>query len=450
MRYLIGLDIGTSSVKGVMMTVDGKITKEAHSVFNYKTDGRITEISSENFLSSCVSAIKALTDAVSDGEVLGICAASASGNLLLVDKSGKATTPIINWQDTRVENEAREILGDINVDELYNQTGWPFDYKTFPLAQACYLKKHSPDLLENCDKVCMSTEYLYYVMTGKWGISSSAGTPFYFIDQVSGKYVTKLLEMLEIPEEKLPPIMPCGAVLGTTTTAFEEKTGIPSNIPVILGTFDHPSAARGAGVLNEGELLLSCGTSWVGFFPIRDREKIAKAKMLIDPFLAPSGFWGAMTSVPSVSARIKLYTERYIDNTEKAFDILSQLSLKSVEGAGGLKLNLFDEPCDEKILSYPKEHIARAISEGAVNLLKSKLDVLKKAGISANSAIMVGGPSENPVLVELISQMCGFPVKVTHGASAGAVGAAIMAGIGIGEYKDEYHAQSLINRQTKE
>ena len=57
---------------------------------------------------------------------------------------------------------------------------------------------------------------------------------------------------------------------------------------------------------------------------------------------------------------------------------------------------------------------------------------------------MVGGPSENPVLVELISEMCGFPVTVTHGASAGAVGAAIMAGIGVGEYKDEKHAQSVM------
>ena len=57
---------------------------------------------------------------------------------------------------------------------------------------------------------------------------------------------------------------------------------------------------------------------------------------------------------------------------------------------------------------------------------------------------MVGGPSENPVLVELISEMCGFPVKVTHGASAGAVGAAIMAGIATDEYKDEYHAQRVM------
>ncbi len=444
MRYLIGLDIGTSSVKGVLMSVDGKIKKEAHASFTYETEGDIVEISADSFLASCVSAIKTLADAASDGEICGICSASASGNLVLVDEDGKPTTPIINWQDKRVNGEPAEVLGDIDLDALYKRIGWPFGGKAFPLAQACYMKKHSPELLEKCGKVAMSTEYLYYVMTGKWGISGSAGTPFYFIDQVSEKYIPELLEALGLDECRFPPIMPCGSILGATTDEFSQKTGIPAGIPVVLGTFDHPSAARGAGVLNEGELLLSCGTSWVGFFPIKDREKIADAKMLIDPFLAPNGCWGAMTSVASVSARIKLYVERYIDSSDKAFDELSLLAKKSVAGANGLDINLFDEPDDKKILAFPKEHIARAICEGAVNLLKAKLDTLKEKGISADCAVMVGGPSENPVLVELISEMCGFPVKVTHGASAGAVGAAIMAGIGIGEYKDEKHAQSVM------
>lgn len=444
MRYLIGLDIGTSSVKGVLMSVDGKVKEKAHESFSYTSpDDFIIELSPESFLSSCLSAIKTLA-AAADGEICGICAASASGNLLLLDKDGKPITPIINWQDRRVENEAFEVLKGFDGEEIYNRIGWGFDYKTFPLAQTCYIKKNSPELLEKCGKVCMSTEYLYYVMTGKWGISGSAGTPFYLIDQVSEKYIPELLEVLEISEDMLPPIMPCGSVVGTTTEELSEKAGIPSGIPVILGTFDHPSAARGAGVLNEGELLLSCGTSWVGFFPVREREKIAKAKMLIDPFLAPCGCWGAMTSVPSVSARIKMYVERYIDSSEKAYEILSDLAEKSVQGANGLSLCLMDDPCDEKILTFSKEHIARAIMEGAVNLLKDKLDNLKKHGISAERAVMVGGPSENPALVKLISEMCEIEVEVNHGASAGAVGAAVMAGIGTGEYKDEYDALSLM------
>lgn len=443
MQYLIGLDIGTSSVKGVLMTIDGKVIAKAHEGFDYDTNsGGIVEIGADKFTNSCLAAIKSLTDAANGEKIYGICASAATGNLVVLDKDNKPATPIINWQDSRVKTESKEILGDYNADAIYEKIGWPFGGSTFPLAQLCYIKKHQSEILENCSMVAMSTEYLYYILTGKWGISGSAGTPFYMIDQVRGEYIPEFMDALGIDESKLPPIMKCGEVLGYTTEEISKKTGIPSGIPVVLGSFDHPSAARGVGVLDEGQMLLSCGTSWVGFFPVKSREKIAAAKTLIDPFLSPEGCWATMTSVASVSARIKLYVNRYIDDSEKAFDILGELAKKSEQGAGGLCINPKDEPDDELILKYPKEHIARAIMEGTVKLLKDRLDILKEKGISASSAVMVGGPSENPVWIEIIEQICKISVKVIHGSVAGAVGAGVLAGMGIGIYKDEFDAKT--------
>lgn len=447
MKYLIGLDIGTSSVKGVLMTRDGKVTAKAHEDFAYNNDKNgVVEILAENFLRCCFKAIKGLSDSVKDGEVYGICASSASGNLVVLDKDLKPSTAIINWQDSRVNNEAREVLGRLNDSCVYKKAGWPFDYKSFPLAQLCYIIKHSPEILDNAGMVAMSTEYLYYVLTGKWGISLSAGTPFYLIDQTKGIYNSKFLDKLGIDESILPPIKKCGEILGYVTEDISKEIGIPSGIPVVLGSFDHPSAARGAGVLSEGEMLLSCGTSWVGFFPIKSRDLIVKAKTLIDPFLSETrGCWATMISLPSISARIKTYVNRYIDDSEEAYKIFGELASKSKTGADGLNINPLDEPDDNKILKYPKEHIARAIMEGTVKLLKENLDSLKKKGISAECAIMVGGPSENPMWIKIIEEICGIPVKVVHGEVAGAVGAAVLAGIGVGIYNDEYHAQYVFN-----
>lgn len=435
MGYLIGLDMGTSSVKAILMTTDGKVQKVARGVFNYTRfpNGGI-EISAEEYSRVCIRAIKELADSA-DGDVIGICASSASGNLLVLDKQNKPMTGIINWQDKRVGNEAREVLGDIDVDALYRQIGWRFGFKTFPLAQLCYIKKHQPEIIENCGMVCMSTEYLYWRLTGKWGISTSAGTPFFFIDQVKGAYIQELLDVLGIDESKMPPVMGAGEMLGSITKEMAEVTGLNEGTPVVLGTFDHPSAARGVGVLNEGELLLSCGTSWVAFFPVEDREKAINAKILVDPFLSTKGgCWGCMTSVSSISQRIWLYVSIYIDDSENAFPTLSSLAAKCEPGAGGLRINPKEEPDDKEILSYSKEQIARAIMEGTVNLLKERLDNLKGQGISAKSAVMVGGPSEDPMWIRLIEEMCGISVKVIHGQYAGAVGAATLAGIGAGLY----------------
>lgn len=445
MKYLIGLDIGTSSVKGVLMTTKGKVVAKAHESFDYITDETgVVEVEASGFISSNINAIKALAAASKGEEICGICASSASGNLVVVDKSGNAMTAVINWQDKRVGDEAKEILGEMDSFEVYDKIGWPFGYKTFPLAQLCYIKKHKPEILKNCGTVCMSTEYLYYVLTGKWGISNSAGTTFYLIDQQKGKYIPEFLEKLGITESMLPPVMPCGSVLGTITEEASQICGLKAGTPVVLGSFDHPSAARGVGVLNEGQMLLSCGTSWVGFFPVKSREKITAARTLVDPFLSPEGSWATMASVASVSQRISLYVERYIDSSKDKFSVLSGLARKSQPGAGGLTIDPRDEPDDSVILNYSKNHIARAIMEGTVNLLKAKLDMLASHGISASSAVMVGGPSEEPLWIEIIEEMCGIPVRVIHGAVAGAVGAAVIAGIGIGIYKDEYDAKEII------
>ncbi len=445
MEYLIGLDIGTSSVKGVLLTTEGEVVHKAHESFLYtERPGNIVELDAAQFLSACLAAVKTLADGANGERVRGICASSASGNLLVLDKENNPLTPIINWQDKRVTTEPRQVLGDYDAEEIYKTVGWPFGGSAFPLAQLCYIKKHNPEILENCGTVCMSTEYLYYALCGKWGISGSAGTTFYLIDQVKGTYIPEFLDALGISESQLPPVKKCGEVLGVVTDEIAKSTGIPAGIPVVLGSFDHPSAARGVGVLEEGQMLLSCGTSWVGFFPVNDREKIANAHTLIDPFLSPEGGpWATMSSVASLSARIKLYVNRYIDDSEKAYALLGELAQQSESGAGGLVINPQDDFDDEKILKYEKKYIARAIMEGTVRLLAEKLDALKEKGISADSAVMVGGPSENPVWIGIIEEICKIPVKVIHGAVAGAVGAAVLAGIGSGIYKNEHHAHEV-------
>lgn len=447
MSHLIGMDMGTSSVKAILMTEDGKVQKVARGAFEYtKLASGGVEISAESYAKVCIDVIKELSD-YANGDVKAICASSASGNLLVLDKENKPLTGIINWQDKRVGNEAKEVFDYLNPDEFYNQIGWPFGYKAFPLAQMAYIKKNSPEVIKNAGKVCMSTEYLYFLLTGKWGISTSAGTPFFFIDQQKKEYIPHLLETLGVSEDMFPPVMDAAKTLGGILPQMTDATGLKEGTPVVLGTFDHPSAARGVGVLKEGQVLLSCGTSWVGFFPIKDRQKIADAKMLIDPFLAPQGgCWAGMTSVASIAERIWLYVSTFIDDGKDAFNMLSSLAKKAKKGAGGLKINPKDEPNKEEILRFSKENIARAIMEGTVNLLKERLDMLKEKGIGATEGIMVGGPSEDPYWIELIEDMTGIKLSVIHGQYAGAVGAATMAGIGAGLFENEEKAFEYFNK----
>jgi len=449
-QYLIGLDIGTSSVKGVLVAADGSRQYTGRSGFVYTCgdDGSV-EISAQRYLDACFDLFHKLMEQLPQGaELVGLSAASASGNLLLLDENGLPAGPIFNWQDKRVQDEVDRVLGSLDTESYYRSTGWGFDGKTMPLAMLCWYRCHYPAVLDSCSKVCMSTEYLYYCLTGQWGIGTSAGTPFYLIDQCTGKYRMDILEKLGIPEEKLPPVKKTGTVLGTVTEEGAARSGLPVGTPIILGTFDHPSAARGVGVREEGQLLLSCGTSWVGFYPIRDREKIADAHMLIDPFLSESGgTWGGMVSLASVSGQIEAYTRRYIADDDHIYDALTSLAAQSASGAGGLRINPLDEPDDTRILQFPKHHIARAIMEGTVALLAQRVEQLAAQGITATEAVMVGGPSERPLWAKLIQEKTGLAVHVMHGAFAGAIGAAMLAGMAAGLYKDEADAYDRLRER---
>ncbi len=435
MEYLIGLDIGTSSVKGVLIAADGSSRRTGRQEFVYdRSESGHVEIPAERYIAACFALLRQLAEQLPAGARLaGISAASASGNLLLLGADGTPCTPIFNWQDRRTEDEVDRVLPGLDLEAYRRSTGWRFDRKTFPLAALCRYAVREPELLAACSMVCMSTEYLYWRLTGKWGIGPSAGTPFYLIDQTSRTYRADILSALGIPTGKLPPILPTGSVLGAVTADAAAMTGIPAGTPVVIGTFDHPSAARGVGVVREGQLLLSCGTSWVGLYPINERARCLDAGMLADPFLSESGGpWAGMVSLASVSGKLEWYVRRFVADEGDIYGTLVSLAAQGDPGAGGLAVDPTKEPDEERIRSFPKPQVARAVMEGTVRLLAERLHAVAASGVRAEEAVMVGGPSERPLWARLIAEQTGLKVRVMHGAFAGAVGAAMLAGIAAG------------------
>lgn len=447
MKDIIGLDIGTSSIKGIRIGEDGSIRIAGREKFSYRTNksGQV-EIEAREYINTCCRLLRRLS-AAPGGSVLAVCAASASGNLLILNKQGAPVIPIINWQDTRVKGEAKNILQDYDSEELYKAVGWPVNYQGMPLAQLCFQKYHSPKLLEDCGMICMSTEYLYWRLSGTWSLSRSAGTPFYLLDQRTGAYNRRLLEILGINEDKLPPVVKTGMSVGCVTQEGAALSGLAKGTLLVSGSFDHPSAARGAGVFQEGQMLLSCGTSWVGFFPVKNRERILCSRALADPFCSPEGCWGAMVSVPSIAARIKYFAEKYMSCKEEVFRQLDEQAALSCPGADGLVIDLLEEPKNTIIEQFPEKDIARAIMEGAVRLLNDKIKQLALQGICAQEAVIAGGPSESPMWREVISQMTGLKLKISKGAYTGAVGAAVTAAAAVGLYQDEYTAYQALCRR---
>jgi len=430
-KFLIGLDLGTTAIKGVVMDQDNNIIAEASKVTRFmEPEAGWFEVDPEEHYQDVCSIIKELAAKAPD-KITALAMAVASGNSLLTDAAGKPVTNIINWMDQRAVQNPPQSLSNLSVQEVQQVTGWPC-VNSFPLAQLAWLKDNQPKIYNSAGKYCMNSDWLLFRLTGKWLMDYSTATTSHLQEQTTYTYHKDFLDLLNIPEEKLSKLVPSACFAGNLTAQAIKDTGLSAKTEVVTGCFDHPSAARAVGVVEPGQLVLSCGTSWVGFFPEKDRQKIIDLELLCDPFMASSGgAWGAIFSVPYIGRTIDWYVENLIAPDEKnKHKIFDELAAKANSGADGLKIDLRETP---EAINASRENISRAVMEGAAELLNEKIKILASNGIKFNSAVMVGGPSKSPIWPQIVEEITG--INLTVGSQhAGAQGAAIMAGIGAKKY----------------
>jgi len=429
----IGLDIGTSALKGVLTDACGKVLAEARAenCLLHPQEGWV-ELDPETHYRNICGIIRKLT-ANSPGEVTGLAMAAASGNTLLADTAGVPLTNIINWMDSRAAQQPPKALDGLTSEKVAQITGWPC-VTSFPLAHLAWLHENKSSLCATASHVGMDTDWLLYRLTGQWQMDHSTATTFRLQDQVSGSYHTPFLERIDVAPEKLSRLVPSGKVVGSLTARALHDTGLSERTLVVTGCFDHPAAARASGVVEEGQLMLSCGTSWVGFMPHSDRKALVEAQLLCDPFLSRNGGpWGGMFSVPQIGHTIDWYVEHVIAPGEKvsermrAFDSLAS---QADSGADGVIIDLREPP---QPIDADRANVSRAVMEGAARLLNEKMSGLARYGFHYHRAVMVGGPSRSPVWPGIVAEITGL--ELTPGdRSAGARGAAMLAAEGCSEY----------------
>ena len=184
MKALIGLDIGTSAVKGALMTAEGEILRTVSVPFTYIEEKNARFLDPSAFCESCFSVIKELAEST-DYPIAAICSCCASGNLLLLDKEDNPITPIIGWQTKIPQADLDTVYSKEEQAAFYETVGWPLG-NGMVAADLAWISIHKPELLKQSKTVTMSAEYLNFLITGKWGISHSMGTPSFLMDQEKG------------------------------------------------------------------------------------------------------------------------------------------------------------------------------------------------------------------------------------------------------------------------
>jgi len=386
----IGLDLGTSAIKGVCWDAASGIRRTVNEAvaLDYPAPAHV-EIDPLRYEAQVIRILRYLAEA-SDGPVGGMAFAAASGNTLLCDTEGTPRTPIISWLDKRLTDWMPPAEWSIRAT-----CGWPA-IRTFPLMHLEDFRRTAPELLRT-SVVSMNNCWLTWRLCGTHALDYSNATPFYLVDQTSRRYAS-YLDYYGLTVNQMPALVNPGTLIGTLRPELCAGQ-LTSSTKVVGGSFDHPAAARSAGIDEPGVLLLSCGTSWVGFYAARQRCDIPE-KDLCDCYeSATGGCWGGMFSVAEIGRELAAFVLAHYGDAPDNYRQFNEDALKAGTESRAVLLRIIDR-FREKFVCHP----------GMTRL------------------VLCGGPSEGKAVPQLLESILGLPVTVSpYRSYAGAVGAAMLA-----------------------
>ena len=300
---LIGIDIGTSSIKVVAIDFNGEVL----AVINRPISLDVprpgwSEQNPEDWWSATCAAIRQLLVNIEMPEVFGIGLSGQMHSLVALDANQQVLRPAILWNDVRTKVEAnsiREIVGD---DALRRFTGNP-SLEGFTATKLMWMRSNEPELFDRLTHVLMPKDYIRFRLTDEIASDPSDASGTLLFDVAQSCWSDEMLLSLAIDSELLPTIVESSEIVGSVTRQAADQTGLKEGIPVITGGADNAMAAVGGGVHSPGGLLISLGTSGTVVAPTKSAEADPEMRIHVMRHVIPDT-WYLMGVVLSAGAAL--------------------------------------------------------------------------------------------------------------------------------------------------
>jgi xylulokinase len=336
----------------------------------------------------------------------------------------------------------------------------------FTLPKVVWLQKHEPQNFSRVRHVILPKDYVRYRLTGEilTEVSDAAGTLMY--DVQNNCWSKTILNALGIPEEWLPEVRGSHEVCGRITQAVARETGLVAGTPVVGGAADQPAGAVGTGVVNHGQVMCSLGTSGV-IFAATGRPQVDPKERLHTFNHAVPDTWYLMGCMLSAGGSLAWYRDHFA-GAERAeakrrkldvYEVLMERAARVPVGSEGLYFlpYLTGERSPHKdpyargafvglsVRSTP-DHLIRSIVEGVTFGLRDCLEVVRQQKVNISEIRATGGGARSSFWRQMLADVFQAPIAILDSEEGGAMGAAILAAVGAGEYKDVQQACSKMLR----
>lgn len=464
MSYFIGIDVGTSSVKSMLMAPDGTIIEMAQSLYDVVCPHPLwAEIPVEKLWDATCSTLRALS-ASQPEKIQEVKAISFSGqmhSLILLDENNEPLRNAITWLDTRAKVESAEIEC-LSVEKGYRKVLLDPVTSCVFISFLYWLERHEPELMHRARRVMLVKDYIRYKICGEIGSDYSDAASTLAFDQVHRRWAWELLDDLHIRRELFAEeVHNAHEIAGVVTRECAKQTGLRAGTLVCYGGGDTLMNHIGNGLIrNNGRILSTIGTS--------SHVSTGLTKPLADP--EGRGFtychalpdrWMMLVGGPNGGIVMKWLRDNILGRNY-SFDEMAQIAVKAPAGSNGVICVPYisgatfpNNPNARSVyvgmgLSHGQPELIRSTMEGMIFILRRSLDVLRSLGVEATSIIATGGGSKDQMLVRIQADMYDLPVHFNLGKEISCMGAAISAAVGSGYYKDYEEACDAIVRFSSE
>lgn len=463
---LLAIDQGTSGCKLTIFDADGQVIADKTKSYPsfYPAEGYV-EQNCDQWWQVSVEGIREMLDEknINPSAIKGIGVDGISWACIPIDEAGNVLYPTMIWLDRRAIKEAEWMKETAGEDNLINLSGNPVD-ACYITPKMLWLKNNEPEVFDKTWKFLQSNAFLVYRLTGKISQDYSQGYGFHFFDMKKGEYDAAMADKLGLSLDLVAPLMNSHEVVGGVTAEVAELTGLLEGTPVVAGGLDAACCTLGAGVINPGQTQEQGGQA--GGMSICMDNALIHPKLILgfhvvpDKWLLQGGTTGGGGTLNWFNRELGHFEqEKAFQDGSNPFVVMSEEAEEIPAGSEGVTFLPYMKGERSPLwnakakgvyygLSFDKTraHMIRSTMEGVAYSLKHNLETAFEVDAKVNTLSSVGGSANSKVWTQLKADITGCPIEVPYSDHATTLGSALLAGVGVGLYKDFDEA---VNRTVK-
>lgn len=449
----IGIDLGTSAVKLLMMDEKGKIRNIVSREYpiSFPKPGW-SEQNPQDWYSACLDGLKELTALRGEEKIGGISFGGQMHGLVILDEADEVIRPAILWNDGRTGEETEYLNQVIGKDRLSQYTA-NIAFAGFTAPKLLWVKKHEPEKFKRIRKIMLPKDYIAYRLTGAHTTDPSDASGMLLFDVKHRCWSDEMLKICGIQREQMPKVVESYEIIGTLKPEVSEYLEISYPIKVAAGAGDNAAAAVGTGTVGEGKCNISLGTSGTIFIS-SDRFQVDSHNAL-HAFAHADGHYHLMGCMLSAASCNKwwmdgiLQTGEYQKEQEKIQKLgdnqvyflpylMGERSPHNDPAARGTFIGM--------TMDTTREDMTQAVLEGVAFALRDSLEVARSLGITVTSSKICGGGAKSALWKTMIANILNLRLDVVACEEGPSYGGAILAAVGCGEYRSVEEASEAIVR----